>query len=369
MPLSGLALGSHLEEKFNVPITLGNDANLGALGETWLGAARKSKSVLYICVGTGIGGGLVLRGKLWRGQRESAGEIGHMIMQIGGPKCGCGNCGCLEALASRTAIERDLREAIAAGRKSVISELANGDLSVIRSGTIRKALDAKDDLTREVLRRAAEVLGYACLNVRHLIDPETIVLGGGVIEACGDYILPIIEHVIAQDPLVGARSNGKILISALGDDAIVLGAVAAARRLVGRNPFKKRYRIKPIYPPLTQCADGAIIVANKTYNCDIYIPVSGKVKKRDQTLAQEIAGFPQVVGPRELEIVCKGGPAVLFIGAGESSHVELTEDARCFLDQRAIKFEILSTAQAVEAYNKSKRRKAAVLHITCPLLL
>ncbi len=202
--LGGVALGPLLQERFKIPITLGNDGNLGALGETWLGSARKSKSTLYICVGTGIGSGLVLRGKLWRGRRESAGEIGHMIMQIGGPKCGCGNLGCLEALASRTAIERNIREAIGAGRNSLIAELAGGDLSVIRSGMIRKALEASDELVSEAVRRASEVLGYACLNVRHLIDPDVIVLGGGLIEACADYIMPIVQRIVGEDPLLGA---------------------------------------------------------------------------------------------------------------------------------------------------------------------
>jgi glucokinase len=203
------------------------------------------------------------------------------------------------------------------------------------------------------------------LNVRHLIDPEAIVLGGGMIEACGDYIMPIIERIVDQDPLVGARAGGKILLSALGDDAVVLGAVAAARRMAGRNPFKKRYRVQPIYPQITRCGEGEIAVADKTHKCDIYITVNGKAKKRDETLAQEVAGFPHIVGPRELEIVCKGGPEILFIGAGKSSHVELTEDARRFLDMRSIKFEILPSGKAVEGYNKSKRRKGMLIHVTC----
>ena len=120
MRLTGVDLGSLLEARFKTPIAIGNDGNFGALGETWLGSARKAQSALYICVGTGIGSGFVQRGKLWRGDRESAGEIGHMIMHMGGPKCGCGNHGCFEALASRTAIERDIRAAIAAGRPSVL---------------------------------------------------------------------------------------------------------------------------------------------------------------------------------------------------------------------------------------------------------
>ena len=263
MRLTGVDLGSLLKARFKTPIIIGNDGNFGALGETWLGSARKARSALYICVGTGIGSGLVQRGKLWRGDRESAGEIGHMIMQIGGPKCGCGNHGCFEALASRTAIERDLREAIAGGRKSVLMELAGGDLSVIRSGMIRKALEVEDELVTEVMRRAAEVLGYACVNVRHLIDPEAIVFGGGVIEACSDFIMPIVENIVGLDPLPGAREGGRVLLSALGDDAVALGAVAAARKLVGRSPFKKRFFVKPDYPEITRVGLGEITVGER----------------------------------------------------------------------------------------------------------
>ena len=102
-------VGAHLEGRYRVPVAVGNDGNLGTLGEIWLGSARQARSALGMCIGTGIGAGFVQNGKLWRGARESAGEIGHIVMQIGGPKCGCGNHGCLEALASRTAIERNIR--------------------------------------------------------------------------------------------------------------------------------------------------------------------------------------------------------------------------------------------------------------------
>ena len=364
MRLTGVALGSLLEARFKAPIVIGNDGNLGALGETWLGSARKTHSVLYVCVGTGIGSGLVQQDRLWRGDRESAGEIGHMIMQIDGPKCGCGNRGCFEALASRTAIERDLREAIAAGCGSVLTELTGGDLSVIRSGMIRKALDVEDELVTTVMRRAAEVLGHACVNVRHLIDPEAIVLGGGVVEACSDFIMPIVENIVGSDPLPGAREGGRVLLSALGDDAVVLGAVAAARQLVGRSPFKKRFLVSPTYPEIARVGFGEITVGQKAYSRDIYITVSGKVKKRDESLAEQHHGSPHTVGPKELRKVCKGGPEILFIGAGKSGKVKLTKDAHQFLAQRSIQCEIEATVKAVESYNKSELRKAALIHIT-----
>ncbi|MDY0169751.1 MAG: ROK family protein [Thermoguttaceae bacterium] len=240
MNLSGVRISKHLRRRFGVPVAVGNDCNLGALGERWLGAARNAKSAFTILVGTGVGGGFVRKGKLWRGAREAASEIGHIVMQMGGPMCGCGNRGCLEALASRTAIERDLREAVNGGRSSMVTELTGGDLTVIRSRVLCKALEAGDSLVTEVMQRAAEVLGHACLTVRHLIDPEVIVLGGGVIEACGDFVVPIVRQIVEADRLPGAREGGRVVVSALGDDAVVLGAVALARATAGRNPFGKQ---------------------------------------------------------------------------------------------------------------------------------
>ena len=239
MSLGGVEVGKYLQKCFGVPVAVGNDCNLGALGERWLGAAKNAGSVFAILMGTGIGGGFVRKRKLWRGAREAASEIGHIIMQIDGPLCGCGNRGCLEALASRTAIERDIRQAVHDGRTSVVTELTDGDLSIIRSRVLRKALDVGDEVVTEVMTHAAEVLGYACLTIRHLIDPEVIVLGGGVIEACGEYVVPVVERIIESDQLPGARKGGHVAVSSLGDDAVVLGAVARARDMVGRSPFRK----------------------------------------------------------------------------------------------------------------------------------
>jgi glucokinase len=362
MSLTGVSIGAHLESRFHVPVAIGNDGNLGTYGEAWLGSARKTKSALGIWVGTGIGAGLVTKGRMWRGARESAGEIGHIIMQIGGPVCGCGNHGCLEALASRTAIERDIHTALQAGGVSKLTELSGGDLSVIRSGAIRKALKAGDALVTDILHRAAETLGYACLTVRHLVDPEVIVLGGGLIEACSEFMMPIVENIVGSDRLPGARDGGHVLLSALGDDAVVLGAVALARRHVGRSPFKKRYRVKPIYPEILRFSFGQIVIGKKTYEHDIYIFVNGKVKLRDKGLAKS-DGEVQALGSKELEEVCRGGPEVLYIGCAKANDLVLSESAQRYLSQRSIRCEVLPAVQIVDVYNKSKFRKAALIHV------
>jgi glucokinase len=362
MNLSGISLGKVLQDRFRIPVVLGNDCNLGALGEAWLGSARNADSLMSILVGTGIGGGFVRRGRLWRGAREAAGEIGHMIMQIDGPACGCGNRGCFEALASRSAIERDLRDAVAAGRKTVLTDMLQGNLSIIRSGVLRDALAAGDELVIEVMHRASEVLGYACVNVRHLIDPQVIVLGGGVVEACSDFILPIVERIIAKDPLPGARDGGRAVLSSLGDNAVVLGAVALARAHVGRNPFKSR-SVLPGYPELSWKPSGEVVASGKAYTRDIYVLADGEVKKRKKSLLKETSGSSQAIGLEELERLCKGGPEMVFIGTNSSHHAALSDEAQRYLEIRSIQWQILPTPQAIEAFNKSAHRKAALLQV------
>ena len=136
-------------------------------------------------------------------------------------------------------------------------------------------------------------------------------------------------------------------------------------KLVGRSPFKKRFFVKPRYPTIRRAGLDQIAVGRKTYRRDVYIPVSGKVHKRDKELAKKLHGSAHTIGPKELKDICRGGPEILFVGGGKSTNVELTEDARIFLAQRSIQCEILPTVKAIESYNKSKRRKAALIHVKC----
>ena len=365
MNLSGIAMVPALQAKFGVPVALGNDVNLGTLGEHWLGAARRAESAFGIFVGTGIGGGLVRKGEVWRGYRESAAEIGHIIMEMNGPKCGCGNRGCLEALASRTAIERDIRKAVKAGEKTALTDLLDGDLRVIRSGALRRALDKRDRLVTRILRRAGEVLGYACLTVRHLADPEVIVLGGGVVEACGDFLVPIARAIVEADRLPGSRPGGRVVRSALGDDAVMLGAVALARQHVGRNPFSAHFVVPPKYAPIRGGRAGKMTVAGTSYDHDIYIRADGKVKDRAHRPCDKAGSACHKVGLKELEKVCKGGPEVLFVGTGRADRVAVVKEGLGFLQSEAIALEVLPTPRAIRAYNQSRQRRAILLHVTC----
>lgn len=361
MSLTGSMVGPRLESRYDLPVAMGNDCNLGALGENWLGAARGAGSAFGIFVGTGIGGGFVRDNKLWCGYRQQAGEIGHMTMQLGGPKCACGNLGCLEALASRTAIERRIREAVRAGRKTVLTKLLGGNLKIIRSGAIKEALARRDRLVTKVLGEASSVLGSACVSVFHVLDPEVIVLGGGVVEACGDFMLPIVQEVVRTHQLPAAREGGGVFLSALGDDAVVLGAVAQARMLVGRSPFKKKYASTPEYAAVKVTSGGEIAVGGKVSHSDVIIRVSGKVRPRQQEHVKELYGTSHRIGTEEVAGVCLGGPEVLFIGTGKSARRELTAEAANYLRRRAMEVHVLPTARAVEMYNRCARRKSALL--------
>jgi len=365
MPLAPLEIVPPIEERFGVPVALGNDVNLGTLGEKWLGAAQRAKSAVGIFVGTGIGGGVVLNGELVRGCREGAGEIGHMVMQVGGPRCGCGNRGCLEALASRSAIERDIRQALEEGRKSAVSELLDGEEPVIKSGVLRRALKANDPLVTEIMLRASEILGAACLTVRHLLDPEVIVLGGGLVEACGSFIMPIVRGIVSEDALPGARPGCYVARSELGDAAVVLGAVALARSLSGDTALEDALATAPDYPTITYAAFGEVSVGKSVYKTDVVIRGDGKVRKRDRKVPKRTYGTSHKIGPEELEKVCRGHPALLVIGTGQSGMVTLTAEGEEFLLQRGIAVQALPSPRAVKAYNRAKGRKAAIIHVKC----
>ncbi len=224
-----------LRARYPVPVEMGNDVNLGTLAECWLGAGRDARTVVGMFVGTGIGGGVVIDGRLRTGSEDLAGEIGHMVLMVDGPECGCGNLGCFEALASRTAMARDIRQAMAEGRESRVMEFA--DLDRIKSRAFARALAVGDELVIEVLTRTAHYLAQGALTIRHLLDPDTIVLGGGVIEACGEFLLPLIEREVRADCMKGSRDTLRLAVSELGDDAVALGAAALVDAKISDLPI------------------------------------------------------------------------------------------------------------------------------------
>jgi len=225
-------LGPKLSDMLGVPVLVENDVNVGTMGEYGLGAGQGAQELVGIFVGTGIGGGIISGGELYEGLRGAAGEIGHMVLQVDGPRCGCGKRGCAEALASRTAMEREVRTAIKNGAKSCVLELMKErNKERMTSSIIVRALKKKDRVMRDVLKRTERYLGILVANVVNLLDPECVVIGGGVAERLQeDFVGPI--RKTAREYFLCQRdaSRVKIVAAKLGDNAGALGAVVLARR-------------------------------------------------------------------------------------------------------------------------------------------
>jgi glucokinase len=217
-----------IKKHFNIPTFIENDANLGALGIHHFGLRKKFENLLGIFIGTGIGGGLIINNKIYRGKSFAAGEIGHIVIDPEGEKCGCGNYGCFEAIASRTAITREIRKSIKNGKKTIITKLTS-NYDLIKSGTLSSALKMNDKVTRRALKSASETIGLVIGNMSNLLDLNAVVLAGGLIAACGDFMLPVIRKVAEKTALSQNLKGMKILNSSLGDDAVLYGGIALAR--------------------------------------------------------------------------------------------------------------------------------------------
>jgi glucokinase len=230
-------LGPRLEEALGIPTFVDNDVNLGTLGEFERGAGQGTRHMVGVFVGTGVGGGVIVDGRLFRGFRDSAGEVGHMIVLPNGPLCGCGRRGCLEALASRTAMERDIRAGIDAGRGANVAQLiASSKRQRLTSGVIKKAVDAGDELTLEVIDRAQFYLGILVANIVNFFDPQMVVFGGGVVEALGDRFLePIRQTARANFKQERDADQIRIVPAILGDYAAVHGAAILASQQLAQS--------------------------------------------------------------------------------------------------------------------------------------
>jgi glucokinase len=226
-----LPLKKMLEKQLGgIPVSVENDCNSATLGVFEKDLQSKPRHVIGIFIGTGIGGGIILDGKLYSGFNGTAGEIGHMVIQVGGPKCSCGNRGCFEAVASRGAILRALHAAVKDGQKTVLTEMLDANLTDLRSGDLRKAIRKGDKLVERIVEEAAEYTGIAVANLINIFSPQIVVLGGGVIDALGDEMMAIIVET-AEDYALGGTNKGiEIVASKAGDDAGIIGGAVLARR-------------------------------------------------------------------------------------------------------------------------------------------
>lgn len=224
-----IPLQKELEKRIDLPVVLGNDCNLCTLGVYETELKSKPRHVVGMFIGTGIGGGLIVNGQLLLGYNLTAGEVGHMVLDVNGPKCGCGNRGCLEAVASRTALFRRVQSALKEGQKTLLTDLLGADLKDMRSGDLRKAIRKGDRLVQKIVEEAAEYLGIGVANLINLFNPEVVVLGGGVMEALENEIMPVLVKTAEEHVLPGTMKGIEIRASRLGDNAGITGAAVLAR--------------------------------------------------------------------------------------------------------------------------------------------
>jgi len=225
-----IPLRQALEKALNVPVFLGNDCNVATLGVYEKEFRGKPRHLVGVFLGTGIGGGLILNGELFCGHNLTAGEIGHMVLDVNGPRCGCGNRGCFEALASRTAIFRTIQAAVKQGQKTLLTELLDKELKDLRSGDLRKAIRRGDRFVARVVHEAARYTGVAVANLINLLNPEVVVIGGGLTEQLGEEMMPTIAKTAHEHVMPGTVRGIEIKASKLGDQAGITGGAVLARR-------------------------------------------------------------------------------------------------------------------------------------------
>lgn len=218
-------LRNRVQDATGLAATLDNDANCATLGEWWLGAAQGAQQVVGLTIGTGIGGGLILDGKLFHGASDVAGEIGHATIDSTGRRCKCGNYGCLEAYASGPAIAERAREALAGGEPSTMPAAVNGDLSGLTAAIVYAAATAGDQMALEVVRETARLLGVGVANLVNIFNPEVVVLAGGVTQA-GDALFEPMRAEVRRRAFKPAVEACRIVPGALNGKAGVIGAVA-----------------------------------------------------------------------------------------------------------------------------------------------
>lgn len=226
--LSGFALASELKKISGKPVILGNDVNVGLSGEHHFGVARGYSDVIGIFLGTGVGGALILNGKIYEGAFGAAGEIGHMIMEPAGNLCGCGQRGCLETLTGRLAIASEASILAARQQAKHLFEEAGTDVLKMKSGVLEKSVRSGDKLLEKIIRERAKKLGMAMANLVNILNPEMIVLGGGVIESLGYIMVKEAESTMRKLAMPKLGSFVKVEAAKLGDHAIIKGAARMA---------------------------------------------------------------------------------------------------------------------------------------------
>ncbi|TMW70408.1 ROK family transcriptional regulator [Alteribacter natronophilus] len=221
--LSDIRLKEELENTFSYPVKVENDARAMALGELWFGNGREKENVVVVNVGIGIGAGVIFNGRLYHGEHGIAGEIGHTIIDLNGRKCACGNYGCLQTVAGSSRIRQKAIEEMSLGRKSLVEELSEGDPDRIDGELVHRAAEQGDSLAEEVFEQTGRFLGLGIMNLINFVNPERVIIGGGVSKA-GRFIMEPVKEVVETRALTDKARTTEIMASKLGDQGTITGA-------------------------------------------------------------------------------------------------------------------------------------------------
>lgn len=217
-------LVAELKKYFKIPVKITNDANAAALGESFCGAGKQYKSSVLVTLGTGVGGGIVLDGKLFEGNGSAGAELGHTVISVGGEQCSCGRCGCFEAYASATALIRQTKRAMERNPQSIMWNLCRGDISAVDGKTVFDGMRAGDITANKVFEEYVTYLAAGLVNIANIFRPEIILLGGGICKEGETLLVPL--RKLFSEELFGGQENVPVQLAAasLGNDAGVCGA-------------------------------------------------------------------------------------------------------------------------------------------------
>ncbi|HAV32134.1 MAG: ROK family protein [Planctomyces sp.] len=234
-----VALQDYLAKKFRCPAVICNDVDAGVFGEYTVGAGQGFRSVLGVFPGTGIGGGFVYEGRIFRGTRSSCMEVGYLQMATEGSAAGVGPVGTLEGLASRLAISAEAAKAVYRGQAPGLQEIAGTDISRIRSSALAKSIEKGDKAIEQIVKRAAQQVGRGIGSLINILAPDVVILGGGLVEAMPKLYLESVAEGIRRNVLPSLADCGKLKVSELGDLAGATGAAALVRQEAAEQPRKK----------------------------------------------------------------------------------------------------------------------------------
>ncbi len=228
---SDLPIRAKLEKRFNAPVVVGNDVDFGVYGEYCFGAGRGGRCVVGVFPGTGVGGGCVYEGQILRGANETCMEVGHIPIVSDGTPDGAGNVGTLEGMASRLAISAAAAQAAYRGQAPTLLKLAGTDIANIRSSQIAEAIKGGDKVIEDIVKRSCDHLALGVVTLIHLLAPDVVILGGGLVEAMPNLMVQWVSRAVDKRVLPSLKHVYKIRVAELGDEATAKGAAAFARNL------------------------------------------------------------------------------------------------------------------------------------------